>query len=696
MQLPVISPAEVSQGSSPASVPRDYLSKLSSMRQPHGPIGKSALPMTMQEAQERGWHELDVVFVTGDAYIDHPSFAMAILGRVLEAAGYRVGIISQPDWQSCADWKRFGKPRLFYAISAGNMDSMINHYTANKKVRNDDAYSPGGRIGLRPDRATLAYCQRAREAYKGVPVIAGGVEASLRRLAHYDYWSDKVKRSILLDSKADLVGFGMGENAIVEIAQRLAAGETVKDLRDMRGVAYALGAAEQVPDDALTLPTFEEVCSDKYAFAEATRIIHNETNPHNARRLVQRHGNQAVVCNPPQMPIPETAMDQIYGLPYTRKPHPCYKEPIPAFEMIKNSVTIMRGCFGGCTFCSITAHQGRIIQSRSKESVLNEIKQMAQSPDFKGVVSDIGGPTANMYQMNCTRPEVEAVCRRQSCVHPKICKLLGVDHQPVIELMRESRALPGVKKVLVASGVRMDLARTSPEYLRELTAHHVGGKLKVAPEHVDEGVLGKMRKPKNDDFEYFTEVFNQESERVGKKQFIVPYFIASHPGSDVNAMIELALFLKRNGYKPDAVQDFIPAPLDVATTMYYTELDPFTKKPVYIAKAMKERKMQRALMQFFKPENYFEVREALREAGRMDLIGDGCDALIPSRPPREAVLKRRQDANQRFRGDYVHQIGKDKSTDKPAENAEPLSKGSKKQRRDRKTTGYRPDRRGTQ
>lgn len=699
MQLPVIDPSglDVAAKLAPA-MSRDYLSNLTAGgRIPTGPVAVRSLPMSMREAHKRGWDELDVVSVTGDAYIDHPSFAMAILGRVLEAAGYRVGIISQPDWRSCDAWTEFGKPRLFFGISAGNMDSMINHYTANKKVRNDDAYSPGGRIGLRPDRATLGYCQRAREAYKGVPVIAGGVEASLRRLAHYDYWSDKVKRSILMDSKADLVAFGMGENAIVEIARRLEAGETVKDLRDMRGAAYALGASDEIPEDALELPSYEEVCSDKFAFAEATRIIHNETNPHNARRLVQKHGTQAIVCNVPQMPISETAMDQIYGLPYTRQPHPSYKEAIPAYEMIKNSVTIMRGCFGGCTFCSITAHQGRIIQSRSKESVLTEITKMTKDKAFTGVVSDIGGPTANMYQMQCTKPEVEAVCRRQSCVHPKICKLLGVDHKPVIELMREARSLPGVKKVLVASGIRMDLARTSPEYLRELTAHHVGGKLKVAPEHVDAGTLNKMRKPKNDDFEHFTEVFKEESKRVGKTQFIVPYFIASHPGSDINAMIELALFLKRNGYKPDAVQDFIPAPLDVATTMYYTGMDPFTKKPVYIAKAMKERKMQRALMQFFKPENYFEVREALRSVGRTDLIGDGCDSLIPSRPPLDAVKKRRTDANKRFRGDYVHTIpGAENSAIQQAGTEEEQKKGSKKQRRDRKSTGYRPKRRGAE
>ena len=650
---------------------------------PTSPAAAMPLPMSMEEVRQRGWDEIDILFVTGDAYIDHPSFAMAILGRVLEAAGFRIAILSQPDWQSCDAWRQFGRPRRFFGISAGNMDSMINHYTANKKVRNDDAYSPGGRIGCRPDRATLAYCQRSREAYKGVPVIAGGVEASLRRLAHYDYWSDKVRRSILLDSKADLVVFGMGEDSIVEIARRLDAGETVKQLRDMRGVAYALGASELPPENALQLPSFDEVNEDKFAFAEATRMIHHETNPLNARRLVQWHGKQAIVVNPPPLPITEQAMDRIYSLPYTRQAHPSYREPIPAFEMIKNSVTIMRGCFGGCTFCSITAHQGRVIQSRSSESILGELKQLGSDPQFKGTVSDIGGPTANMYQMQCTRPEVEAVCRRQSCVHPKICKLMGTDHGPLIDLMRKSREVPGIKKVLVASGIRMDLARLSPEYIRELAEHHVGGLLKVAPEHTDPGVLNYMRKPSGDDFESFSEQFSEASKASNKKQYLVPYFIASHPGSDLDAMIDLAVFLKRNGYRPDQVQDFIPAPLDVATAMYYTGLDPFTKKPVFTARKLRDRKMQRALMQFFKPENYFEVRQALLEVKRGDLIGEGCDCLIPSRPPREAMERRRADANARFRGEYVHTI---------PNNANEKKKRSKKESRHGPSKGYRPER----
>jgi len=642
---------------------------------------RTPLPMSMVEMRHRGWDRADVVFVTGDAHVDHPSFAMAILGRVLEAAGFRVGIVSQPDWRSADDWRRFGRPRLFFAISAGNMDSMINHYTANRKVRNDDAYSPGGAIGMRPDRATLAYCQRAREAYRNVPVIAGGVEASLRRLAHYDYWSDTVRRSILLDCKADLLVYGMGEEGIVEIARRLDAGQTTGDLRDMRGVAFALGASETLPVDALTLPSFETVRDDKLAFAEATRMIHDETNPYNARRLVQAHDRQAIVCNPPALPISEPAMDAVYGLPYTRRPHPTYTDPIPAFEMIKDSVTIMRGCFGGCTFCSITTHQGRIIQSRSKQSILDEVRELASDPEFKGTVSDIGGPTANMYQMKCVKPEVEAICRRQSCVHPTICKLLGTDHDPLIEVMEQARQTPGVKKVLVASGIRMDLARRSPRYMRDLTRHHVGGHLKVAPEHTDPEVLARMRKPSGDDFEKFAESFEDESRKAGKKQYIVPYFIASHPGSDLDAMIDLAVFLKRNGYRPDQVQDFIPAPFDVATAMYHTGIDPFTKKPVFIAKHLRDRKLQRALMQFFKPENYVEVRRALLKAGRGDLIGNGCDALIPSTPPREAIVRRRNNANVRFAGEYVHTVPTVWKR-KPA----------KKQSRHESASGYRPKR----
>jgi uncharacterized radical SAM protein YgiQ len=674
-------------------------------------------PTTAAEMKARGWDSVDVVFVTGDAYVDHPSFAMAILARVLEAAGFRVGMLSQPDWKSVEPWRTFGRPRLFFGVSAGNMDSLINHYTASKKVRNDDAYSPGGRIGLRPDRATLAYCHRAREAYPGVPVIAGGVEASLRRLAHYDYWSDTVRRSILLDCKADLVAYGMGEAVIVEIAKRLAAGQTVKDVRDLRGVAYVLGAKETAErfgpvrefsrdaersasasalrsasrlnedsqggeSDYLLLPSYEAVASDKLAFVEATRAIHVNTNPLNAKTLVQFHDRQAVVVNPPALPLDEKEMDQIYDLPYTRRPHPSYTEPIPAFEMIKDSVTIMRGCFGGCTFCSITAHQGRIIQSRSQESILGELRQMAADPDFKGVVSDVGGPTANMYQMRCTRPDVEAKCKRLSCVHPSICKLLGTDHGPLVELYRKARTEPGIRKVLVASGIRMDLAQLSPEYLQELAAHHVGGHLKVAPEHTDPVVLDLMKKPDNDNFETFADEFKKASARAGKpKQFLVPYYIASHPGSDLHAMIDLALFLKRNGYRPDQVQDFIPAPFDVATCMYYTGIDPFTGQEVFVARQLRDRKLQRALLQYFKPENYFEVRKALEEAGRADLIG-GCEGLIPAQPPKEALQARMRRAGDAVRGEHYHTVAN------PARGEKPGERGAGPP----KPAGYRPGR----
>jgi len=688
-------------------------------------------PMTRAEMLARGWDAVDVVFVTGDAYIDHASFAMAILHRVLEAAGFRVAILSQPDWHSCEPWRQFGKPRLFFAISAGNMDSLINHYTANKKVRNDDAYSPGGRIGLRPDRATLPYCHRAREAFAGVPVIAGGVEASLRRLAHYDYWSDTVRKSILLDAKADLVVHGMGEEIIVDIAQRLAAGQTVKQLRDLRGVAYVLGASEAVRSDVVSrdaersadsataalrsasrltehapegyvdlshqppefrrglpekfclLPSFEDVKADKAKFVEATRIIHINTNPFNAQTLVQYHDRQAVVVTPPSLPLADKDMDRIYDLPYTRRPHPSYTEPIPAFEMIKDSVTIMRGCFGGCTFCSITAHQGRIIQSRSQDSILREVRTMAAQPDFKGTISDIGGPTANMYQMRCSRPEVEAKCKRLSCVHPTICKLLGTDHGPLRELMDRARHEPGIRKVLVASGIRMDLAQRDPQYMADLATHHVGGHLKVAPEHTDPHVLELMKKPDNLDFEGFAKEFKKASAKAGKpKQFIVPYYIASHPGSDIHSMIDLALFLKRNGYRPDQVQDFIPAPFDIATCMYYTGIDPFTKLQVNVARGIKDRKAQRALMQFFKPENYFTVREALLQAGRGDLIGGGCDCLIPSNPPKEALETRRERANDAVRGDHYHTVANPAKGEKPGERgADPP-----------KTNGYRPGR----
>jgi len=621
--------------------------------------------MTPAEIAARGWEAVDVVFVTGDAYVDHPSFAMAILGRVLEAAGHRVAILSQPDWRSCEPWRAFGRPRVCFAVSAGNLDSMLNHYTAARKVRNDDAYSPGGQIGRRPDRATAVYCQRAREAFSGVPIIAGGVEASLRRLAHYDYWSDKVRRSILMDAKADLLVYGMGEQPLLEIVGRLAAGEDVRALRDVRGVAYRLGASEGAQwqtaasddDTTVILPSYEDVSprapqapglkpqalpltspsADKQAFCEMTRLIHRETNPCCARRMVQFHGREAVVVNPPAMPLAESEMDRIYGLPFARRPHPSYGDQrIPAFEVVRNSVQIMRGCFGGCTFCSLSAHQGRVIQSRSQQSILAEVRQIVAEPGSSGVISDLGGPTANMYRMGCSRPAVAARCRRASCLHPTRCKLLRTDHRPLVQLLQAARAQPGVRQALVASGVRMDLALCSPEYVRELALHHTGGLLKVAPEHCDPAVLALMHKPPIESFVEFERQFAAAA--PGKPQRLVPYFMAGHPGSTLAAMIRLAQFLRRTGHRPDKVQDFIPLPMDVATCMYYTGLDPMSGRPVHVPRG-RERRSQRALLQFFLPENYRDVREALVQAGRLDLVGDGPECLIPAWAPREKPSK---------------------------------------------------------
>ncbi|HTO10901.1 MAG TPA: YgiQ family radical SAM protein [Candidatus Binatia bacterium] len=630
------------------------------------------LPTTAEEIRARGWEAPDVVFVTGDAYVDHPSFAMAVLGRVLESHGFRVAILPQPDWKSAEAWRALGRPRLFYAVSAGNMDSMINHYTANKKRRNDDAYSPGGRIGLRPDRPTPVYAQRCREAFPGVAVVIGGIEASLRRIAHFDYWSERVRPSMLAVSKADLLAFGKGEATIVSIARRLAAGEPATALRDLRGVAYLLGAKETVPEwpgRTAVLPSLEEVTRDRVAFARMTRAFHHETNPFNAARLTQAHGDRTLVLNPPCLPIGEAEMDAIYDLPYTRRPHPRYREPIPAHTMIKDSVQIMRGCFGGCTFCSITMHEGRVIQSRSPRSVLAEVKAIAAEPGFKGTISDLGGPTANMYRMRCTRPEVEAVCKRLSCIHPTICKLLGTDHGPTIDLMRRAREVEGVKRVHIASGIRMDLANLDDRYVEELVTHHVGGHLKVAPEHTSDRVLALMKKPGHREFETFAGTFRRASARAGKEQYLVPYFIASHPGSTVEDMIALAVFLKAHGYRPRQVQDFIPAPMDIATCMYHTGIDPLTMQPVATVTKLRDRQTQRALMQFFEPANWFVVHKALVEAGRRDLIGGGRQCLIPATPPPEALAAGRREADE---ATHVH-----------AEDA-----GT------RPTVGYRPGRKG--
>ncbi len=565
-----------------------------------------------------GWDGVDIVFVTGDAYVDHPSFAMAVLGRALEAAGFKVAILSQPDWRSCKAWREFGKPRLFFAVSAGNVDSMINHYTANRKIRSSDEYSPGGKAGLRPDRATMVYCQRAREAFSGVPVITGGVEASLRRLAHYDYWSDTVKRSLLLDSKADLLVFGMGENLLVDIARRLAAGEPVKALRGLRGTVHALGASETPPKDARVIPSYEEVCADKQAFNLATKLIIENTNPLNAVTLVQFHGDRAVVQSPSSLPVSTAELDRVYSLPFLRAPHPSYKEKIPAWEMIKDSITSHRGCYGGCSFCSLTLHQGRIIQSRSQKSVLDEVGKLAASKNFCGTVSDIGGPSANMYGTSCRNPQEQANCRRYSCLHPEVCPNLNTDCSAALELLEKASAVKGVKKVIISSGVRMDIALREPRYLARLAAKHTGGQLSVAPEHVCDSVLFLMRKPPAQIFSSFITEFLRESGKAGLEQYIVPYFISAFPGSDLNAMVELALYLKRHNLRPRQVNDFIPAPMEYATAIYYTGLDPFTGKAVHVPKTEQERRLQRALLQYFKTENFPLVMKALRLANRMD------------------------------------------------------------------------------
>ncbi|MDI1476078.1 YgiQ family radical SAM protein [Polyangium sp. y55x31] len=596
------------------------------------------LPTTRAEMQARGWDELDVLLVNGDAYVDHPAFGAALIGRFLEARGFRVGIVSQPDWRTTDDLLRMGPPRLFVGITAGNMDSMLNKLTAQKKVRSEDQYSPGGRTGLRPNRATIVYGNLCRRAFPGVPLVLGGIEASLRRIAHYDYWSDQVRRSVLLDAKADLLIFGMGERPVWEVAERLRRGETLRDLRDVRGTAYVRrkGEWEDIEPSrfvgdgkAVILPSYEEVARDKEAFADMSRRFQYETNPGNGRPLVQPHGEEAVYFNPPAIPLETKDMDELYDLPFARAAHYSYSEPIPAFETVKHSIVTMRGCFGGCTFCSITEHEGRVIQSRSAESILKEIRALRRMDDFRGSISDLGGPTANMYMMKCKDPAIESKCRRLSCVHPGICENLETDHEPLLDLMRAVRESEGVKKVFIASGIRYDLAERSPEFIEELAKWHVGGQLSVAPEHSKKDVLDKMKKPGIESYERFAEQFQCASEEAGKNQFLVPYFISGHPGSSLKDMVDLALWLKKKGMRPRQVQDFIPTPMSMATCMYYTGIDPFTKAPVYTAKEMHEKRLQKALLLYWDPAHHDEAREALIKAGRADLIGSKPHCLVP-------------------------------------------------------------------
>lgn len=652
-----------------------------------------------------GWDSCDIIIVTGDAYVDHPSFGMAVIGRVLEAQGFRVGIIAQPDWQSAEAFKALGQPNLFFGVASGNMDSMINRYTADRRLRHDDAYTPGNEGGKRPDRAVIVYSQRCREAYKDTPIVIGSIEASLRRIAHYDYWSDKVRRSVLLDSRADLLLYGNAERAIIDVAHRLGRGDTIHSIRDLRGTAFVtrdvpdgwtvidsssvdqVGKVDKItspyvdtsatesckkneenPDtesatdvvqtvrivdplqarksgtDAaktvIRLPDYDVVKNDPVNYAHAARVLHLETNPGNARALVQRHGDQEVWLNPPPIPLTTEELDWVFELPYQRKPHPIYgNAKIPAYEMIRFSVNIMRGCFGGCSFCSITEHEGRIIQSRSHESIVKEVEKIRdKTPEFTGVISDLGGPTANMWRLNCKSTEIESRCRRLSCVYPSICKSLNTDQTPLIDLYRDVRQLTGVKKVLIASGLRYDLAIETPEYVKELVTHHVGGYLKIAPEHSEEGPLSKMMKPDMSSYDKFKAMFDKYSKQAGKEQYLIPYFIAAHPGTTDKDMMNLAMWLKGNSFRADQVQAFYPSPMANATAMYYSGKNPLkkvsrTSEDVVSAKGLKQRRLHKALLRYHDPEGWPSIREALLAMGRKDLIGYGKKHLVPPRQP---------------------------------------------------------------
>ena len=619
------------------------------------------LPMSRAEMDELGWDACDIILVTGDAYVDHPSFGMALVGRLLEAQGFRVGIISQPDWHGPEPFKALGRPTLFFGITGGNMDSMVNRYTSDRRLRHNDNYTPGGAGGKRPDRAVIVYAQRAREAYKDATIVLGGIEGSLRRIAHYDYWSDKVRRSILADAKGDILLYGNAERAVVEVAHRLARKQPIDTFDDIRGVALFKSAvpegyvelkADDVADadegarqtkglTVVRLPAFEQVVEDSEAYARASRVLHRESNPGNARALVQRHGDRELWVTPPPIPLTTPEMDGAYELPYARGPHPSYGEQkIPAWEMIRFSVTIMRGCFGGCTFCSITEHEGRIIQNRSQDSVVREIETIRDKTEgFTGVISDIGGPTANMYRMACKDPNIEAKCRRLSCVYPEICPNLDTNHDKLIELYRKVREVPGVKKVHVASGVRYDLAVESPAYIKELVQHHVGGYLKIAPEHTEGGPLSKMMKPGIGTYDRFKELFDKAVQKAGKKYFLIPYFIAAHPGTTDEDMMNLALWLKRNGYRADQVQNFLPSPMALATAMYHSGKNPLKavrrggSEEVETVRGMRQRRLHKAFLRYHDAENWPLLREALKSMGRADLIGPGKHHLVPNWQP---------------------------------------------------------------
>ena len=674
------------------------------------------LPMSREEMDQLGWDSCDVILVTGDAYVDHPSFGMAVIGRVLEAQGFRVGIISQPDWRDAQSFKVLGEPNLYFGVTAGNMDSMINRYTADRRMRQDDAYTPHDEGGKRPDRAVTVYTQKCREAFSHVPVVIGGIEASLRRLAHYDYWSESVKRSVLIDSTADILLYGNSERALVDLTHRLANGELIKEITDLRGSAFLrkkipqgwreidstqvdqVGATAKsknpydakhpsncddakkirkqaektqgsdkeeqiislVPDTQaiktdpnstyIRMPSYDQVVNDPVLYAHSDRIFHRETNPGNARPLVQNQGKNDIWVNPPPIPLETEELDWVFEQPYKRVPHPTYGDAkIPAYEMIRFSVNIMRGCFGGCTFCSITEHEGRIIQSRSEESILNEVENIRDmTPGFTGVISDLGGPTANMYRLNCKDKKIEETCRRPSCVYPTICVNLETDHSHTTQLYRKTRKLDGIKKVVVASGLRYDLAVKDPEYVKELVTHHVGGYLKIAPEHSEDGPLSKMMKPGMDSYYEFKEMFERFSKEAGKKQYLIPYFISAHPGSTNKDMMHLSLWLKQNKFRVDQVQNFYPSPMASATTMYFTGKNPLKPlkrngdDPIFSAKSKEQRSLHKAFLRYHDPENWPMLRKALRRMGKAELIGRGEDCLVPGESRREKEIQRRE------------------------------------------------------
>jgi uncharacterized radical SAM protein YgiQ len=572
------------------------------------------IPTTQEEMRKRGWEELDVIFVSGDAYIDHPAFGVPLLARWLEAHGFRVGILAQPDWRSKDAFMALGRPRLFFAVSAGAMDSMVAHYTPARKLRHDDAYTPGNRHGARPNRATMVYTSRLKEAFKDVPVVIGGIEASLRRFAHYDFWENKVRRSILFDAKADLLIYGMGERAIIEVAERMRNGERLVDIRNVPGTAYHSSGFEETSH--IKIPSYEEVAGSKEKFAEAFRLSYLQQNPWSARIVTQQHGNRTLVCNPPVLPLTEAEMDAVYALPFEKNPHPSYLETIPAWEQIKTSITSHRGCFGGCAFCAITMHQGKTIQSRSKRSILAEISAMTGKSWFHGTVSDIGGPTANMFGLGCSNPDAMKMCLRESCIFPDICSNLRTGDAPATSLLQAARSLEGVRHTAVSSGVRYDLLEKQPAYFSELTGHQVSGLLKIAPEHLVEHVTNIMRKPGRKSFEMFLASFRAESLRLGKRQFIVPYIISGHPGCTLADMLELALTLKKLGFKVEQVQDFTPTPGTIATCIFYSGFDPMTGKRVYTATSDREKGLQKSLLLWHLPAERAKAMEALKELGR--------------------------------------------------------------------------------